>query len=150
MELQHQSFQLPLAFKICCFTVASKKRSEFSHPALSCVGVTFISSHLLGTSRPSAWTVCLLLLPSIFSSNFVKSFHLYIQWPKYWSFSFSVSPSNEYSGLISFRTDWFELPYSPRSSSFSPSSRVFSSTIVQKHQFFGTQLSSQSNSHIHT
>ena len=51
----------------------------------------------------------LLLLPSIFSSNFVKSFHLYIQWPKYWSFSFSISPSNEYLGLISFRIDWFDL-----------------------------------------
>ena len=46
---------------------------------------------------------CPLLLPSIFSS--IRSLH--IRWPKDWSFSFSISPSNEYSGLISFRIDWF-------------------------------------------
>ena len=53
----------------------------------------------------------LLLLPSIFPSIRVFSnesaFH--IRWPKYWSFSFSISPSNEYSGLISLRIDWFDL-----------------------------------------
>ena len=53
----------------------------------------------------------LLLLPSIFPS--IKAFSnksvLHISWPKYWSFSFSISPSNEYSGLISFRIDWFDL-----------------------------------------
>ena len=62
------------------------------------------SNHLI-LCRP------LLLLPSIFPSIRVFSsesvFH--IRWPKYWSFSFSISPSNEYSGLISFRIDWFEL-----------------------------------------
>ena len=53
----------------------------------------------------------LLLLPSIFPSIrvFSKESVLPIRWPKYWSFSFSISPSNEYSGLISFRMDWFEL-----------------------------------------
>ena len=53
----------------------------------------------------------LLLLPSIFCSITVFSNEsaLHIQWPKYWSFSFSISPSNEYSGLISFRTDSFDL-----------------------------------------
>ena len=52
----------------------------------------------------------LLLLPSIFprSGSFPMS-ALYIRWPKYWSFSFSISPSNEYSGLISFRNDWLDL-----------------------------------------
>ena len=53
----------------------------------------------------------LLLLPSILPS--IKVFSnksvLRIRWPKYWSFSFSISPSNEYSGLISFRIDWFDL-----------------------------------------
>ena len=67
-----------------------------------------------------------------------------IRWPKYWSFSFSISPSNECLGLISFRIDWFDLF---TSKGFS---RVFSNTTVQKHQFFSAQLSSQSNSHIHT
>jgi len=53
-----------------------------------------------------------LLLPSIFPRIRVFSNEsvLYIRWPKYWSFSFSISPSNEYSGLISFRIDWFDLP----------------------------------------
>ena len=53
----------------------------------------------------------LLLLPSIFPSIWVfsKESVLQIRWPKYWSFSFSNSPSNEYSGLISFRIDWFDL-----------------------------------------
>ena len=53
----------------------------------------------------------LLLLPSIFPSISVFSYEsvLSIRWSKYWSFSFSISPSNEYSGLISFRMDWFDL-----------------------------------------
>ena len=53
----------------------------------------------------------LLLLPSIFPSIrvFSNELNLHIRWPKYWSFSFSISPSNEYSELISFRTDWFDL-----------------------------------------
>ena len=52
-----------------------------------------------------------LLLPSIFPSIkvFSNESALHIRWPKYWSFSFSISPSNEYSGLISFRIHWFDL-----------------------------------------
>ena len=55
--------------------------------------------------------LCHSLLPSIFPSIrvFSKESALYIRWPKYWSFSFSISPSNEYSGLISFRIDWLDL-----------------------------------------
>ena len=62
------------------------------------------SNHLI-LSRP------LLLLPSIFPSIRVFSHEsvLHIRWPKYWSFSFGISPSNEYSGLISFRMDWLDL-----------------------------------------
>ena len=54
---------------------------------------------------------CPLLLPSVFPiiSVFSSELALLIRWPKYWSFSFSISPSNEYSGLISFRIDWFDL-----------------------------------------
>ena len=69
---------------------------------------------------------------------------LRMRWPKYWSFSFSIIPSKEYPGLISFRMGWLDLLQSKGLS------RVFSNTTVQKHQFFGTQLSSQSNSYIHT
>ena len=62
------------------------------------------SNHLI-LCRP------LLLLPSIFPSIrvFSNELALRIRWPKYWSFSFSISPSNEYSGLISFRMDWLDL-----------------------------------------
>ena len=71
---------------------------------------------------------------------------------KYWSFSFSISPSNEYSGLISCRVDWFDLlavhPWTLKSL-LKTLSRVFSNTTVQKHQFFSA-LSLESNSHIHT
>ena len=67
---------------------------------------------------------------------------LCIRWPKCWSFS--ISPSNEYSGLISFRMDWLDLL------AVKGLSRVFSNTTVQKHQFFHTQLSLWSNSHVHT
>ena len=75
----------------------------------------------------------LLLSPSIFPGNrvFSNELVLRIRWPKYWSFSFIISPSNEYSGLISFRrTGWISLQSKGLS-------RVFSSTTVQKHQFFG-------------
>ena len=88
----------------------------------------------------------LLLLPSILPSIRVFSNEsvLHIRWPKYWSFSLSISPSNEYSGLISFRIDWL---VSLQSKGLS---RVFSNITVQKHQFFSTQLSLWSNSQIHT
>ena len=79
----------------------------------------------------------LLLLPSIFPSIRVFSSEsvLHTRWPKDWSFSFSFSPSNEYSGLSSFRMDWLDLLASKGLS------RVFSKTTVQKHQFFGAQFS---------
>ena len=78
------------------------------------------------------------------SGSFPMSWPFASGWPKYWSFSFSISPSNEYSGLISFRIDWFDLL------AVQGTSGVFSSTTVQKHQFFGTQPSLWSNSHIRT
>ena len=88
----------------------------------------------------------LLLLPLIFPSFrvFSSGTALRIRWPHYWSFSFNIIPSKEHPGLISFRMDWW---ISLQSKGLS---RVFSNTTVQKHEFFGTQLSSQFNSHIHT
>ena len=88
----------------------------------------------------------LLLLPSIFLSIKVISHELALpnKWPKYWSFSFTVSPSNEYSGLIFFRIDWFDLH------AVQGLWRVFSNTTVQKHQFFGPHPSLWSNAHICT
>ena len=97
------------------------------------------SSHLI-LCRP------LLLLPPIPPSIrvFSNESNLRMRWPKYWSFSFSIIPSIEIPGLISFSMDWW---ISLQSKGLS---RVFSNTTVQKHQFFGAQPSSQSNSHIHT
>ena len=88
----------------------------------------------------------LLLLPPIPPSITVFSNEstLCMRWPKYWSFNLSISPSNEHPGLISFRMDWLDLLAVPGTL------RVFSNITVQKHQFFGAQLSSLSNSHIHT
>ena len=87
----------------------------------------------------------LFLLPPIPPSIRVFSNEsvLHIRWPKYWSFSFSISPSNEHPGLISFRMDWLDL-LAVQGTLKSPN------TTVKKHQFFGTQLSLYSNSHIHT
>ena len=88
----------------------------------------------------------LLFLPSIFPSIrvFSNESALRMRWPKYWSFSLSNSPSNEQQDWSSLGwTGWISLQ------SKGPS-RVFSNTTVQKHQFFGAQLSSQSNSDIHT
>ena len=87
----------------------------------------------------------LLLLPSIFPNIRVFSNESTpcIRWPKYWSFSFSLSPSNEYSGLVSFRTT-FSILHSKGLL------RIFSNATVHKHQFFGTQPFLWSNSHIHT
>ena len=97
------------------------------------------SNHLILCHPP-------ILLPSIFPSIRVFSSEsiLRIRWPKYWSFSFSIRPSNEYSELISFRIDGFDLLAAKGRS------RVFSNTTVQKHQFFSAQLSFWFNSHIHT
>ena len=88
----------------------------------------------------------LLLSPSIFPSirAFSSESALHIRWPEYWSFSFSISPSKEHSGLISFRIDWFDLL------AVQGTLKRLLQHTVQKHQFFSAQLSLSSNSHIHT
>ena len=105
-----------------------------SLPKLMCIELVMPSSHLI-LCHP------LLLPPPIPPSIrvFSNESTLCMRWPKYWSFSLSISPSNEHPGL----TGWISLQSKGLS-------RVFSNTTVQKHQFFGTQLSSQFNSHIHT
>ena len=97
------------------------------------------SNHLI-LCRP------LLLLPSIFPSIrvFSNESALHIRWPKYRSFSFSISPSNEHPGLISFRIDWLDLL------AVQGTLKSLLQHTVQKHQFLGAQLSSPSNSHIYT
>ena len=102
----------------------------------------FMSIELVITSNHLILCHHLLLLPSVFPSIrvFSSELALCIRWPKCWSFS--LSPPSEYSGLISFRIDWF---YSLLPSAFS---RGFSGTTIRRHQFFGAQPSLWSNSHI--
>ena len=91
----------------------------------------FMSTELVMPSNHLILCFPLLLLPSIFSSIrvFSNESTLHIKWPKAWSFSSSISPSNEYSGLISFSIDWLDLLAVQGTLS------VFSNTTVQKHQF---------------
>ena len=104
-----------------------------------------------GICLPLSWwchlILCcpLLLLPSVLPSIRVFSSEsaVRIRWPKYCSFSFSICPSSEYSGLISFRIGLISLQSKGLS-------RVFSNTTVQKHQFFGIQPSLWSSFYIHT
>ena len=88
----------------------------------------------------------LLLLPAIPPSIrvFSNESTLHMRWPKYWSFSFSIIPSKEHPGLISFRMDWLDLL------AVQGTLKSLLQHCSSKHQFFGAQLSSQSNSHIHT
>ena len=101
---------------------------------LTSIELVMPSSHLI-LGRP------LLLLPPIPPSIrvFSNESTLHMRWPKYWSFSFSISPFKEHPGLISLRMDWLDL-------------LEVQGTLksLQKHQFFSTQPSSESNSHIHT
>ena len=101
---------------------------------------SFLKLMCIESVTPSNYLILycpLLLLPSIFPSISVFSNEsvLCIRWPKYWSFSFNISPSNEHPGLTSFRMDWLDLI------AVQGLSRVFSSTTVQKHQFLSAQLS---------
>ena len=100
--------------------------SQWCHPTTSSSVIPFSS--------------CLQSFPA--SGSFPMSQH--IRWPKYWSFGFSISPSSEYSVLISLGLTGL---ISLQSKGLS---RVFSNTTVQKHQFFGAQPSLWSNAHIHT
>ena len=108
--------------------VCSCPLSQWCHPTIS-------SSVTLFSSCPQYFPV---------SGSFCNEWALGIRWPKYWSFSFSISPSNEYSGLISFRIDYLISLLS------TGLSRIFSSPTVQKHQVFSAQPSLWSNSHICT
>ena len=85
----------------------------------------------------------LLLLPSVFPSIrvFFKDSVLHIKWPKYWSFSFSISSSNEYSGLISFRMDWLGLLAVQESLKSLLQHHSSKASILQHSAFFIVQLS---------
>ena len=92
--------------RLCCPSLSPTVCSKFMS-----IELMMLSNHLI-LCHP------LLLLPSVYSSIRVSSNEsaLHIKWPKYWSCSFSISPSNKYPGLISVMIDWFDLPCSPRGS----------------------------------
>ena len=107
---------------------------EFNQTHVHWVGDAIQTSHPV-----IPFSSCPHFLPaSVFSNEST----LRIRWPKYWSFSFSIISSKEIPGLISFRMDWLDL----LAIQGTPKSLL----QHQKHPFFGTQLSSQPNSHIHT
>ena len=116
---------------------ASSLTISRSLPKFMSVVLVMPSSHLI------LWCP-LLLLPSIFPSirDFSSESAVRVRWPKYWSFSFSISPSNKYSGLIFLKIGLISLLCKGLSG-------VFSSTTVQRHQFFGILSSLWSSSHNH-
>ena len=85
----------------------------------------------------------LLLLPSVFPSIrvFYSELALHIRWPKYWSFSFSISPFNDYSGLISFRIDWIDLLDVQGALKSLPQHHNSKASILWRSAFFVVQLS---------
>ena len=95
---------------------------------------------------PNRLILChpLLLLPSLFPQIRVFSNEsvLHIRWPKYWSFSFSISPSNEYLGLLSFRTDWFDLLVVQRTLKSLLQHHSSKTSILWHSDFFMVQLTS--------
>ena len=122
------------------------QHARLSWPSVSQILFKLVSIELVMPSNYLILSCPLLLLLSVFPSirGFSSESALHIRWPKYWSFSFSISPSNEYSELISLRsTNLISLLSKGLS-------RVFCNTTVQKHQFFCTWPSLLSNSYICT
>ena len=102
-----------------------------------------IHVHQVGDAIQPSHCFPLLLLPSIFPSNrdFSNESALCTRWPKYWSFRFSFSPSNEYSGLISFRIDWFDLLAVQGSLKSLLQRHSLEASVLQCSAFFMVQLS---------
>ena len=117
-----------------CQTAACQASLSITNPS-SLLKLTSIKSVMPSNHFILCCPLLLLLsiLPSI--KVFSNELPLHIRWPKWWSFSFSIGPSNYYSGLIYFRIDWFDLLAVQRLS------KAFSITKVWKHHFFGAQPS---------
>ena len=117
--------------RLCCPSLSPTVCSKFMS-----IELMMLSNHLI-LCHP------LLLLPSVYSSIRVSSNEsaLHIKWPKFWSCSFSISPSNKYPGLISVMIDWFDLPCSPRGSQESSPIAQFKSINLRHSAFFMIPLS---------
>ena len=144
----HPSVQFSSATQLCpilcdpmdCSTpslLVHHQLPEFTQTHVHWVSDAIQSSHPLSSPSPLIFN---LSQHHVFSNESA----LCIRCPKYWSFSFSISPSNEHRGLISFRMDCLDIFAVQRTLKSS------SNTTVQKYHFFGAQLSLQSNSHIQT
>ena len=140
----HESFVVVQLLSLCDLMDWSMPGFPVLHISQSLLKLISIesmmsSSHLI-LCRP------LLLPPSIFPSIrvFSNESALHIRGPKYWSFTFSISPSNEYSGLISCRIDWFDLL------AIQGALKSLLQTTIWKYQFFGTKPFLWSSSHIRT
>ena len=135
---------------------------RFSHSVVSDSATPWIAAHQASLSITNTWSSLklmslesvipsnhlilyhpLLLLPSIFPSIRVFSSEsaLCMRWPKYWSFSFSISPSNEHPGLISFRMDWLDLLAVQRTLKSLLQHHSSKASILQRSAFFIVQLS---------
>ena len=130
-NVKQSSVQFDLVTQLCLFAtpwIASCQASLSPIHELAQTHVHWVSDDIQPSQLPSS------LSPPAFDLSLIRVFSnesaLCIWWPKYWSFSLSISPSNEYSGLISFRIS------SLISLQSKGLSRVFSNTTVQKHQFF--------------
>ena len=122
LELQHARLPCPsLSSRVC--------------PDLMSIESVMPSNHLCLLCHP------LLLLPSIFPRVFSNELVLRIKWPKYWSFSFNISPSNEHSGMISFRIEWFDLLAVQRTFKSLLQHHSSKASILWHSTFFMVQLS---------
>ena len=141
-----------ISFTCCSVTCVPLFATPWTAPHQAFLSLTISRSLLkfipIGSMMPSSHLTLyqpLLLLPSIFPSIrvFSNESTLHIRWPKYQSLGFSISPPNEYSGLISFRIDWLDLL----------AAKETLKSLLQHHSrkqhFFGVQPSLWSNSHIH-
>ena len=143
-----------ILFSFCCCSVSQPCPTRCN--PMDCSTPCFpVLDHLLKLAQTHVHWVSDVIQPSrplscpspAFNLSSIRGFSnesdIHIRWPKYWSFSFSINPSNEYSGLTSFR---FDSLISLQSKGLL---KVFSNTTVQQHQFFGAQPSLWSNSHIY-
>ena len=141
MNIDTNVVQLPAVFDS-----SGLHKLQHARPPCSslCPGVCPSSCPLHQWCHPTIFILChpLLLLPSIFPSIrvFSNESAVHIRWPKYWSFSFSISPSNEYSRLISFNIDWFGLAFQGTLKSLLQH-RSLKASILERSAFFKVQLS---------
>ena len=127
-----QTFKYTISQFSCSVVSDSLWPHGLQHIRLPCPSPSLLKLMSIESVMPSNHLMLchpLLLLPSIPPSIrvFSNESALSIRWPKYWSCSFSISPSNEYSGLISFRMDWFDLLANPRDSQKSSPTPQFQS-----------------------